>query len=369
MEVGLQFIFQNTHPGMSDGEMMRRETDIALLAEEVGMDFVLLPEHHFDPNYSMMPDNTQWLAYLAGRTRRIKLGTGAIILPWHENPTRVAERIANLQIMLGERFMLGFGRGLAREEYRAFGIDMGTSRERFDQAAEIILDILDTGIAEYETSHFRQSRTHVTPKPLHGYRDRDFLSVAMTPDSAMAAATLGATMMSFVQLPWAQHHAAVEAWRARFRELHPHKQPGAPVFSDFTYCHEDPAVAEKVAREYLSKYYLSVIRHYDFDGSHWGETKGYQAYQAGASAIREVGLEAACEGFVQSQAWGTPEQIIEKWTRRAETTGNLRPAMAVSYAGLPFELVRESLKLIGAKVAPALRKVEAGVAGLGRAAA
>lgn len=357
MEVGLQFIFQNTHDGMSDAEMMRKETEIALLAEEVGMDFVLLPEHHFDPGYSMMPDNMQWLSYLAGKTSRIKLGTGAIILPWHENPTRVAEKVAMLQILLGDRFMLGFGRGLAREEYRAFGVDMGTSRERFDQAAEIVLDILETGVAEYNTPYFKQSRTTITPKPEHGYRDRGFLSVAMTPDSAMAAATIGGTMMSFVQLPWEQHHAAVEAWRARFKELHPNKAPGAPVFSDFTFCHEDAAVAEKVARQYLTKYYASVIRHYDFDGSHWGETKGYQAYQAGASAIKEIGMEAACEGFVQSQAWGTPDQIVEKWTRRAELTGDIRPAMAVSYAGMPFDLVKNSLRLIGEKVVPRLHKV------------
>ncbi len=357
MEVGLQFIFQNTHAGMSDADMMRKETDIALLAETVGMDFVLLPEHHFDPNYSMMPDNLQWLSYLAGRTSRIKLGTGAIILPWHNNPTRVAEKIAMLQIMLGDRFMLGFGRGLAREEYRAFGVDMNTARERFDESAAIILDILDTGIAEYDTVHFKQSRTTVTPKPEHGYRDREFLSVAMTPDSGVAAANLGATMMSFVQLPWEQHHAAVEAWRERFRQVHPNKPLGAPAFSDFTYCHEDAKVAEKVAREYLSKYYASVIRHYDFDGSHWGETKGYQAYQAGASALKEVGIEAACDAFIQNQSWGTPDQIVEKWTRRVEMTGELRPAMAVSYAGMPFELVQNSLKLIGEKVAPRLRKL------------
>jgi alkanesulfonate monooxygenase SsuD/methylene tetrahydromethanopterin reductase-like flavin-dependent oxidoreductase (luciferase family) len=357
MEVGLQFIFQNTHADMSDADMMRKETEVALLAEEVGMDFLLLPEHHFDPAYSMMPDNMQWLSYLAGRTQRIKIGTGAIILPWHENPTRVAEKISLLQIMLGDRFILGFGRGLAKEEYRAFGVDMGTSRERFDQSAEIILDILDTGIAEYDTPYFKQSRTHVTPKPEHGYRDREFLSVAMTPESGVAAANLGATMMSFVQLPWDQHHAAVEAWRARFRQVHPNKPLGAPAFSDFTYCHEDSKVAEQVARQYLSKYYASVIRHYDFDGTHWGETKGYGAYQAGATAIKEVGLDAACEAFVQNQAWGTPDQIVEKWARRVELTGELRPAMAVSYAGMPFDLVKSSLKLLGEKVAPQLRKL------------
>lgn len=357
MEIGLQFIFQNTHDGLSDADMMRKETDIALLAEDVGMDFLLLPEHHFDPNYSMMPDNMQWLAYLAGKTNKIKIGTGAIILPWHENPTRVAERITLLQILLGERFLLGFGRGLAREEYRAMGIDMETSRERFDQSAEIILDILDTGIAEYDTKYFKQSRTEVTPKPEFGYRDKSFFSVAMTPDSAMAAADLGATMMTFVQLPWEQHHAAIEAWRGRFQELHPNKQPGAPVVVDFTYCHEDEKVAEEVVRKYLSPYYLSVIRHYDFDGSHWGSTNGYQAYEASSKALQEGGLEAACEAFIQNQIWGTPEQIVEKWAKRVETTGELRPGMAVSYSGMPFDMVSDSLRLIGDKVAPELRKL------------
>ena len=125
-----------------------------------------LPEHHFDPNYSMMPDNLQWLAYLAGKTERIKIGTGAIILPWHENPTRIAEKVSMLQALLGERFLLGFGRGLAREEYRAFGVDMNTARERFDQAAEIVLDILDTGIAEYDTEYFQPVAYHdLLPSP------------------------------------------------------------------------------------------------------------------------------------------------------------------------------------------------------------
>jgi len=365
MEVGLQFIFQNTHDGMSDADMFRAETEVAVLAEEVGMDFLLAPEHHFDPNYSMMPDNMQWLAYLAARTSRMKIGTGAIILPWWPNPTRVAEKVAMLDILLGDRFMLGFGRGLARKEYEAFGIDMNESRQRFDQAAEIVLDILETGVAEYDTPYFKQPRTEIHPRAETNFREAGFQSVAMTPDSGIAAANLGATMMSFVQLPWEQHHAAVEAWRARFREVHPDKEPGAPVFSDFTFCHEDPEVAERVAREYLTKYYISVIKHYDFDGSHWGDTQGYQAYQAGADAIKEAGLEAAAEGFVQSQAWGTPEQIIAEWTRRVEMTGEVRPAMAVSYAGMPFDLVRGSLELIGREVVPALHRLGAEVASTG----
>ena len=358
MEVGLQFIFQNLHDGMSDADMFREETKVAILADEVGMDFALFPEHHFDPNYAMMPDNMQFLAYLGAKTNRIKIGTGAIILPWWKNPTRVAEKIAMLDILLGDRFLLGFGRGLARMEYEAFQVDMNESRERFDEAAEIILDILETGVAEYDTKYFKQPRTEVHPTPERGFRDRGFFSVAMTPDSGIAAANLGGTMMSFVQLPWEQHNAAVEAWRERFREVHPDREPGAPVFSDFTFCSESAEEAEQIAREYLTKYYLTVIKHYDFDGSHWGKTKGYTAYQAGADAIKEAGLEAAAEGFVQNQAWGTPDQIVEKWTKRAEMTGEVRPAMAVSYAGMPYELVHKSLRLIGEKVVPQLHDLQ-----------
>jgi alkanesulfonate monooxygenase SsuD/methylene tetrahydromethanopterin reductase-like flavin-dependent oxidoreductase (luciferase family) len=231
MEVGLQFLYQNTHDGMSDAEMFRRETEIAVLAEELGLDFIQAPEHHFDPGYCMMPDNMQWCAYMAGRTSRITLGTGAIILPWWENPTRVAEKIAMLEILLGDRFMLGLGRGLAKKEYEAFGVAMSEARERFDTSSELILEMLKTGVAEYDTPHFKQSRVELHPWQPVDWRERGFNSVAMSPDSGVAAANIGGTMMSFVQLPWEEHHEAVEAWRARFHEVHPGKDPGAPIFS------------------------------------------------------------------------------------------------------------------------------------------
>lgn len=358
MEIGLQFIFQNMHEGMSDADMFRRETLLAIQAEEAGMDYVMAPEHHFDPNYSMMPDNMQWLSYLAAKTSRMKIGTGAIILPWWDNPTRVAEKIAMLDILTEGRLMLGFGRGLARDEYEAFGVDMNESREIFDTSLEIILDILATGVAEYDTKYFKQSRTEIHPTPERDFRKEGFFAVAMTPDSAMAAAQSGGTMMSFVQAPFEVHAEAVNAWRERFVEVHPGRTPGTPLFTDFTYCHEDADVAERVAREYLGKYFVTVIKHYDFDGKHWGKTKGYQAYQAGADMIREAGLEAAVEGFIQAQCWGTPDQMVEKYKKRMELVGDMRCSMAVSYAGMPFELCSESLALIGEQVAPRLRKLE-----------
>ena len=91
MKLGMQMLFQN--PGtMSDEELYRRELKVAELAEPMGFDTLWSVEHHFD-DYSMCPDNTQFLSWLAGRTSRIGLGTAAVILPWN-NPLRVVEKMA-----------------------------------------------------------------------------------------------------------------------------------------------------------------------------------------------------------------------------------------------------------------------------------
>src|SRR5690242_6140884 len=84
------------------------------LVETLGFDSLWALEHHFS-GYAMSPEPTQLLAYFAGRTKRIQLGTAVIVLPWHD-PVRVAEQIALLDIMCGGRCLFGFGRGAASTE-------------------------------------------------------------------------------------------------------------------------------------------------------------------------------------------------------------------------------------------------------------
>jgi alkanesulfonate monooxygenase SsuD/methylene tetrahydromethanopterin reductase-like flavin-dependent oxidoreductase (luciferase family) len=116
MDVGVQTLFASAGwDDISDAQVYEEDTSLARLAEEVGFDVVWAVEHHLY-DYSFCPDNTQWLAYIAGRTERIDLGTAAIILPWNE-PLRVAEKVALLDQLAAGRLRLGFGRGLSRREY------------------------------------------------------------------------------------------------------------------------------------------------------------------------------------------------------------------------------------------------------------
>src|SRR5437868_10982557 len=184
MRVGVQMIFQSWgyDKSVPDAKVVADEIRLGLLADELGFHALWPVEHHFN-DYSFCPDNTVFLANMAARTRRIMLGTGAVILPWND-PLRVAEKIALLDHVSNGRVLFGMGRGLARCEYAGFGIPMDESRDRFDESARMVLAALETGFIEGGGPFFPQPRTPIRPAPARSFRDRTYC-VAMSPASAL----------------------------------------------------------------------------------------------------------------------------------------------------------------------------------------
>jgi alkanesulfonate monooxygenase SsuD/methylene tetrahydromethanopterin reductase-like flavin-dependent oxidoreductase (luciferase family) len=90
-----------------------------------------------------LPGQHQLLSYLAPLCTHADLGTAAIILPWND-PLRVTEKVAVLDLLSNGRLRLGLGRGLARREFAAFRGTMDDSRERFDESAAMIVEALRT---------------------------------------------------------------------------------------------------------------------------------------------------------------------------------------------------------------------------------
>src|SRR5687767_11897426 len=112
MHVGLATGFAHQRgDSYSDAQFLREELENLVLAEELGFDSVWITEHHFT-DYSMSNDPLQLLTYLAGRTRRVKLGTQVIIVPWRD-PVRLAEAIVNLDHVSNGRAILGFRGGVS----------------------------------------------------------------------------------------------------------------------------------------------------------------------------------------------------------------------------------------------------------------
>ncbi len=354
--VGLGLVWGNLFKDLTDEQMYMRELDLAVKAEEIGFDSVWSVEHHFN-SYAMCPSNFQVLSYIAARTNTIKLGLGAVILPWHD-PLRVAENVAMLDIMCNGRLLLGFGRGLAKREYDGFRQDMAESRERFNEAARFVVDALETGFAEFNGVYYKQPRVEIRPRPPRSFKGRLY-GVAMSPDSVIPVADLGATMAMFVQGPIEKSIPAIEAHKQHFLTKFGHL-PDPVGMTDFTYCHEDADTAEAGARKHLSTYFLSVMNHYGLMGTGFEGVKGYSTYAEASKMMREIGKEAVLEAYIQSQIWGTPAQIIEKFEKRVATIGLYQQRFCCSFGANPYEQVEASMRLLGSKVIPQMRRIADG---------
>ena len=348
MDFGVQMIFQSYgyDDSVTDGQVYDEEIRLALLAEELGFDKLWPVEHHFE-DYAFCPDNMQFLSYLAARTTRIGLATGAVILPWND-PLRVAEKVCLLDHLSGGRAIFGMGRGLARREYEPFGIDMATSRDRFDEAAPMILEALETGFIEGSGPYYKQQRTPIRPRPFKSFKGRVY-SVAMSPDSVLSAARLGAQPVMFSQRPWESAKESVDGYRDEYAKHHQGTPPPL-ITCDFIYCDEDRDRAEEKAREHITGYLTSVLGHYELAGEHFKSTKGYESYGAAVDLLQQLGLDTQRDAYMAVQIWGTPKMCIEKLEHRMNVLGDIDLTACFRFAGLAYEDAERSMRTFAEKV-------------------
>ena len=352
MQIGLVQIAQRYgYHNQDDTAVYAEEIDNAILADELGYDLVSMVEHHFE-DYALCPDNFVYLANLAAKTRRIKLMTGAVIVPWNLQPLRVAEKAALLDLLCEGRLILGLGRGLARREYAQFGIPMEESRERFDEAVPMILDALETGVMQaHEGRYFSQPQASIRPCPTRTFKGRT-MQVAMSGDSVLEAARHGLKMLQFSYKDPATHRAEVHTYAEAYRRHHA-AAPPIPFFVDFMVCDENADRAEENARKYVQNYLMSLITHYEMMGDHF--PKGYEEYGQNAKALAGAGLEGMAEAYLAGQTWGTPQQILEKISARRQTIGDYDGMYVVRFAGAPREVAERSLRTFAAAVMPEVK--------------
>ncbi|HUC45961.1 MAG TPA: LLM class flavin-dependent oxidoreductase [Hyphomicrobiaceae bacterium] len=110
----------------------RNYIDYVLCAEDLGYHSVFVVEHHFT-GVGQLSASLNFLSYLAGRTRRIRLGSAVVVLPWH-NPALLAEQVATLDLLSDGRFDFGVGKGYRQPEFAGFCIPIEEATERFEEA-------------------------------------------------------------------------------------------------------------------------------------------------------------------------------------------------------------------------------------------
>jgi probable F420-dependent oxidoreductase len=155
--------------GVEDAQAL---VDLACRAEEAGIDSVWVHDHVFNvghvfdriggkPYYEPLT----LLSFVAARTRRVRLGTSVLVLPYH-NPVRLAKAAATLDVLSGGRLVMGVGVGLIEKEIRALGSPYAERGAFTDEAIAVMRALWTQDEPKFDGKYSRFDGMKFSPKPL-----------------------------------------------------------------------------------------------------------------------------------------------------------------------------------------------------------
>ncbi len=146
--------------------------DLAVLAENLGLDSVWASEHLFHSAYiaerlGNLPyfDPLTILTAAAMRTKRVRLGTSVLVLPWHD-PPRLGKVVATLDHLSGGRVDLGVGVAMTEDEFVNLGVDFKTRGKRTDEVLGALKALWTQETPEFQGDFYRYGGLKFSPKPL-----------------------------------------------------------------------------------------------------------------------------------------------------------------------------------------------------------
>jgi alkanesulfonate monooxygenase SsuD/methylene tetrahydromethanopterin reductase-like flavin-dependent oxidoreductase (luciferase family) len=325
------------------------------MSEVLGFDSVWALDHHFT-GYVMSPDPTQLLSYVAGRTKRVQLGTAVIVLPWHD-PVEIAEKIALLDVVSGGRTIFGFGRGAATVEYNGFRVNMEEARDRFVESAIIIRKGLTQKSFSFDGKYYKIPEIQIRPRPISHPEDR-FYASSVSPESAEIMAKLGLGVLIIAQRSW--EDTAADYTRYRETAIANNITPRPPIGLLNILVSEDAREAAELGNTHLEAMWDSIDTHYHFSDGHLRGVKGYEFYAKLEKTYSKLQADTeakakAIEFFRSLHAAGTPEQVLEKLRYIHQTVPLEHVIGTFAFGGLPYPKLERSYKLFAEKVLPVLK--------------
>src|ERR1700710_2388551 len=167
MKFGVFYELQLPKPWSRDDEyeLLNHALDQVELADELGYDYAWEVEHHFLEEYSHSSAPEVFLAAASQRTKNIRLGHGIVQLTTNQ-PHRVAERVATLDLISGGRVELGMGEGAGPAALHPFHIRVRDQRERWEEAVKAIVPMFTKESWEFHGQYYDFEARNVIPKPM-----------------------------------------------------------------------------------------------------------------------------------------------------------------------------------------------------------
>ena len=335
MELGL-YTFAELTPRISPQQRMSDLLEEAQLAEQVGLDVFGVGEHH-RPDFAVSAPAVA-LAAIAARTQRIRL-TSAVTVLSSDDPVRVWQDFATLDLISGGRAEIMAGRGSFIESFPLFGHDLEDYDELFAEKLDLLL-----ALRERERVAWSGSGRHrpaiddlgVYPRPLQE-RLPVWLAVGGNPGSAIRAGTLGLPLaVAIIGGQPERFVGLVDLYRDSARAAG-HDPASLPVsINSHAYV---GTTSQQAADAYFGPY---------------------------AAMMRKIGRERGWQPMTRAQfdalrsprgalVVGSPEEVAEKILFQHELFGHGRFLAQMSVGPMPHADVMRGIELFGSEVAPLVR--------------
>lgn len=320
---------------VTHAQALREVLAEAVLADEVGVDYLGLGEHHRADFAISAPDVV--LGVVAGATSRIRLGTGVTVLS-SEDPVRVFQRFATLDALSRGRAEVTLGRGSFTESFPLFGYRLEDYDTLFAEKLDLFVRLLDEGPVTWQGTVRAPLTDQVVYPPTESGRLPAWVGVGGTPESVVRAAAYGLPLVL----------AVIGGSPARFAPLVDlyHRalaQYGKPTLPVGVHAPGHVAATDDEAREQHFAPHRDAFARIGRERG-WGAPMSRQDYD----------LMCGPDGAYMV---GSPETVAQKIAGVCRTLGLSRFQMKYAVGDLSHEHRLESIRLYGTEVIPRVREL------------
>ena len=336
------FLLMQSPSARSSQEIYSRALDIAQAAEGLGFGNIWLAEHHFS-TYGYLARPAQLATYLAAKTTRLRVGTAVIVVPLH-HPLVIAEEIATLDLLSGGRADIGLGRGYQHYEFERLGLELDTSRARWEESVDVILKAFEGKPFTYDGKIFQIPETSVFPQPITRPHPPIWVT-AQSPESIEATVRRGFNVLTG---GFGVPIERMAEFRRLFDRLVAEAKPAHPLqvgVQRAVYVTDSDADARAAAEEarWNMRVTLSLRNHYE-------RVEGGRAVPI--PAPKEPDVDDLLDRFL---VIGTPDTCIRQIKRVQEMVGITHFNCSFWFGDLKQSKILKSMRLFAEEVMPAFR--------------
>ncbi|MEA2426919.1 MAG: hypothetical protein QOF37_547 [Thermoleophilaceae bacterium] len=319
---------------LSHAQTIRNLVEQGVLADQVGVDFFGIGEHHTDDFPLSAADVV--LAAIAASTARIHVGSAVTVLS-SDDPVRVFQRYSTLDAVSGGRAEVILGRGSSIDSFPLFGYDLADYEELFEEKTDLFAELMKGSPVTWEGKTRPALRDQDVVPHMESGPFPVWIGVGGSPQSVIRAARHGfSLMLAIIGGPPARFAPFSKLFRQALERF------GRDPLPVGVHAPGHVAATDEQAREEFWPRYLEVIRHVS-------KTRGF-AVPTKDSFMREIGPEGAL--YV-----GSPETVAQKIVQNLPSLGANRFDLKYGMGGLAHGALMTNIELYGTQVIPRVREL------------